>query len=175
MFKKRLIVDIADAKVSNDPTDVLVTYALGSCIGVCFYDPTAQIGGMLHYQLPDSKEDSQRADERPLMFADTGVKLVVDRMVSMGAKKKRMQVKIAGGAATEHAPQGFNIGKRNQLAIKKVLWQNGMLIDAADIGGSSPRNMYMNIADGSVTVRCIGREKQLKRHKTEHKHIVNAR
>ncbi len=175
MSKKRLIVDIAGAKVSNDPTDVLATYSLGSCIGVCLYDPATHIGGMLHYQLPDSKEDSQRAEEMPLMFADTGVKLLVDRMVSMGASKKRMQVKIAGGAATEHAPQGFNIGKRNQLAIKKVLWQNGMLIDAADVGGSSPRNIYMNIADGSVTVRCIGREKQLTKHKTEHENIVNAR
>jgi len=163
MFKKRLIVDIADAKASNDPTDVLATYSLGSCIGVCFYDPAAQIGGMLHYQLPDSKEDSQRAEERPLMYADTGVEWLIEQMVSLGAKKKRMNVKIAGGAAMAHGPEGFNIGKRNQLAIKKVLWQNGMLIDAADVGGSSPRNMYMNIADGSVTVRCIGREKQLKK------------
>lgn len=161
MSKRRIIVSVSDARVSNKLVDVLATYSLGSCIGVCLYDPATSIGGMLHYQLPNSTMDAERAKEKPLMFADTGMEILIDNMSAMGAKKKRMQVKIAGGAAMEAGPGGFDIGKRNYLAIKKILWQNGMFIDGEDVGGTSPRNMYMNIANGAVTIRSNSLEKSL--------------
>lgn len=161
MLKTRVTINISDAAVSQDVSEVLVTYSLGSCIGVSLYDPAVHIGGMLHYQLPESKMDEQRAAQKPLMFADTGMKILVDKMISLGASKKRMQVKIAGGAAMAIGPKGFDIGKRNYLAIRKILWKNGMFIDGEDVGGSSPRNMYLNIETGEVTIRTIGLEKQL--------------
>ena len=161
MLKTKTIISVSDAKVSNDPADLLTTYSLGSCIGVCLYDSTTHTGGMLHYQLPDSKIDPERAQEKPFMFADSGMKLLIKKLLSMGANKKRMQVKIAGGAEMNTGPKGFNIGKRNYLAIRKILWKNGMFIDAEDVGGFSPRNVYMNIADGTVSVRSNGIEKNL--------------
>ena len=161
MLKTKVIVLVSDAKVSNNPSDVIVTYSLGSCIGVCLYDPATKIGGMLHYQLPDSKMDTDRAKEKPLMYADTGIKILVEKLISMGANKKRMQVKIAGGAAMAAGPTGFDIGKRNHLAIRKILWKYGMFIDAEDVGGNSPRTMYMNIDDGAVSIRSDGIEKKL--------------
>ena len=161
MLKTRVIVNMSDAKVSQNPATVLATYSLGSCIAVCLYDPTACVGGMLHYQLPDSKMDAQRAKEKPLMFADTGMDYMISRMIALGANKKMMHAKIAGGAAMENGPKGFDVGKRNHLAIRKILWKYGMLIDAEDVGGSAPRNMYLNIENGVVTIRTIGLEKQL--------------
>jgi chemotaxis protein CheD len=161
MMKTRVVIDISDAKVSNDPSDVLVTYSLGSCIGVCLYDPAIHTGGMLHYQLPTSKMDAERAQAKPFMFADTGMKLLLAKLVSMGVSTKRMQVRLAGGATMATGPQGFDIGKRNYLAIRKILWSSGMMIDAEDVGGSSARNLYMSIADGSVTVRSNSMEKCL--------------
>ncbi len=161
MLKTKTIISVSDAKVSNDPADLLATYSLGSCIGVCLYDSATRTGGLLHYQLPDSKIDPERAQQKPFMFADTGMKLLLEQLSSIGANKKRMQIKIAGAAEMNTGPKGFNIGKRNYLAIRKILWKNGMFIDAEDIGGFSPRNVYMNIADGSVTVRSNGIEKSL--------------
>ena len=161
MTKKRIIIGISDAKVSSDLVDVLATFSLGSCIGVCLYDPAVHIGGMLHYQLPYSSMDPDRAKKEPMMFADTGMGILINKMISMGASKKRMHVKIAGGASMETGPKGFDIGKRNYLAIKKILWQNGMLLDCEDIGGTSARNLYMNISNGTVTVRSNGFEKIL--------------
>lgn len=160
-MKTRVIVGVSDAKVSSNPSDVIATYSLGSCIAVCMYDPATHIGGMLHYQLPDSKQDPQRAKTKPLMFADSGMKILVDKLVGMGVKKKRMNIKIAGGASMDTGPDGFDIGKRNHLAIRKLMWKNGMFIDAEDVGGSSPRNMYMNIASGAVTIRSNSLEKTL--------------
>jgi chemotaxis protein CheD len=105
--------------------------------------------------------DPERAKDKPFMFADSGMKVLTAKLTTMGAKTKRMQIKIAGGASMDTGPHGFEIGKRNYLALRKVLWQNGMFIDAEDVGGDSPRNMYMNIADGTVTVRSGGFEKKL--------------
>ena len=153
MLKTRTIIGVSDAKASDNVATVLVTHSLGSCIAVCLYDPSPKVGGMLHYQLPDSKQDIERARQKPLMFADTGMHLLLNKLISMGANKKRMNIKIAGGAAMDIGPKGFDIGKRNYLAIRKVLWRNGMFIDAEDVGGSSPRNMYLDIENGAVSVR----------------------
>lgn len=160
-MKKRIVVDISDAKVSSDNHDVLTTYSLGSCIGVALFDPQARVGGLLHYQLPTSTLDKPKAEKFPFMFADTGMAILVKKLLAMGAGAKRMQVKIAGGSTMATGPKGFDIGKRNYLSIRKVLWQNGMFIDAEDIGGTSPRNMYLSMSDGVVTVRSVGVEKQL--------------
>jgi len=161
MLKTRVVVNVSDAKVSNNPADVIMTHSLGSCIAVSLYDPATHIGGMLHYQLPQSNDDSQRAKEKPFMYADTGMKILLEQLTAMGANKKRLQVKLAGGAAMETGPKGFDIGKRNHLAIRKILWKNGMFIDAEDIGGFRPRNMYLDLADGTVIVRSNGLERQL--------------
>jgi chemotaxis protein CheD len=163
MSKQRKIIHVSDAKVSKDSNDLLITYSLGSCIGVCLYDPAAHIGGMLqlHYQLPDSKIDPDKAKEKPFMFADSGIKILVDKLVSMGANKKRMMIKIAGGANMDTGPKGFDIGKRNHLALRKIMWKNGIFIDSEDVGGNSPRNLYLDIADGSVTIKSNGVEKNL--------------
>ncbi len=161
MLKNRVIVNVSDGRVSNDPMDIMATYSLGSCIGVCLYDPVAHVGGMLHYQLPSAMMDAKRAEEKPMMFADTGMNILMRELTALGANKKRMQVKIAGGAAMDSGPKGFDIGKRNYLAIKKILWQNSMFVDAEDVGGTSARNLYMNMANGAVTVRTNGLEKNL--------------
>lgn len=161
MLKTRITVNMSDAKVSRNPADVLSTYSLGSCIAVCLYDPMIKIGGMIHYQLPDSKIDANRAAEKPLMFADTGMKILINKLLTLGAIKKRMQIKISGGAAMNIGPKGFDVGKRNYLAVRKILWKQGMFIDGEDVGGSSPRNMYLNIENGAVTIRSKGLEKAI--------------
>jgi chemotaxis protein CheD len=161
MTKNKVIIGMSDANVSNNPQDILETLSLGSCIGVCLYDPTTTIGGMLHYQLPSSTMNPARAKINPLMFADTGMMLLIDKILAIGANEKQLQVKIAGGAAMDIGPNGFDIGKRNYLAIKKVLWQHRMFIKAEDIGGSSPRNMYLDIANGTVKIKVNGSEKSL--------------
>lgn len=161
MLKNKVSVYVSDARVSSDTDDVLTTHSLGSCIGVCLYDSVARVGGLLHFQLPDSKADNTKAGEKPFMFADTGMKLLISKMVSVGANKSRLRAKLAGGATMVTGPKGFDIGKRNYLAIRKIMWKNGLFVNGEDVGGSNPRNMYLDIADGTVTVRCGGVDKKL--------------
>jgi len=162
MLKRAITVDISDAKVSANPMHVLATYSLGSCIAVCLYDRATQIGGMLHYLLPDSSANPQTAKENPFTYADTGMKALLEELISIGIKKNQMKVKIAGGAKRlKVTAKSFDVGKRNYLAIRKILWENGMFIDAEDVGGCSPRTLYMNITDGAVMVKSNGFEKYI--------------
>jgi chemotaxis protein CheD len=151
-----ITINVSDARSSGNPGDVLVTYSLGSCIGVCLYDPQAKVAGLLHYQLPTSTLDAARAKERPAMFADTGMALLLAQMEALGAQRRRMKVKLAGGAAMLNDASSFNIGKRNHAAIRKILWQLGMFIETEDVGGKSPRTVYLAVADGTLTIKSDG-------------------
>ena len=161
MIAHKLIVNVSDAKVSRGPASTLITYSLGSCIGVSLFDPVLQIGGMLHYQLPDSKLDPDKALKKPFMFADSGMRLLVRKLLSLGVHRKRLQVKVAGGAAIGGSPNGFEIGKRNHLAIRKIAWREKLFIDAEDVGGSVPRNMSLDLDNGLVLIRANGEDRRL--------------
>src|SRR5450756_2144113 len=71
--RKTLVVGVADMAVSNDASAEIVTYSLGSCLGITIYDPLKKIGGLLHLMLPASNIDHAKAAEMPYMFVDTGV------------------------------------------------------------------------------------------------------
>ena len=148
-----VVVDIADLAVSNDPNAALVTYSLGSCIGVALWDPVARVGGMLHYMLPEALVAPEKAKTNPAMFCDTGVPRLFKAAYELGAVKKRIVVKIAGGSQLLDDNGTFNIGKRNYLALRKIFWKNGVMIDAEDVGGSISRTLRLTIGTGTVTVK----------------------
>jgi chemotaxis protein CheD len=160
-LKSQLTVGVSDAKISRTPEDVIVTYSLGSCIGVCIYDARIKLGGMLHFQLPDSKLDVKKAEVRPFMFADTGLTYLLNEMKTKGAQKGNLIVKLAGGAAMQNGPANFEIGKRNFIAIRKALWKAGLMITSTDVGGEAARTLYMDIATGKIIVKFAGITKEL--------------
>lgn len=152
-------VGMADLRVSADSAARLVTYALGSCLGVSAYDPVARVGGLLHVMLPLSEIDAEKARTNPALFVDTGVPALFRACYALGAVKSRMIVKVAGGAAAAAAgaPDQFQIGKRNLLTLRKLLWKNGVLVRAQDVGGHQiSRTMILALADGAVTIRTGG-------------------
>lgn len=157
-----IVVGIADCQTTNDRNATLVTYALGSCVGVGMFDPCCSVGGLLHLLLPESSLDADKAAKNPNMFADTGVARMVSRCVEMGAEKKRMRVWIVGGAAVMDERGVFNIGKRNQLAARKALWKAGLMTLSEDLGGQTSRTVRLELATGTFWVRTGGADQELK-------------
>lgn len=155
------IVDIADFAVSNDPDCTLVTYSLGSCIGLALWDPVAKIGGLLHYMLPDSAIAPEKAQTKPCMFANSGIPLLFKSSYALGADKRRLIVKVAGGSQLMDAKGTFNIGKRNHLALRKLLWKNNVMIETEDVGGTTGRTMRLNIDTGRITIKSKNKEYEL--------------
>jgi chemotaxis protein CheD len=151
-----LIVGIGDCKVSNDPTDTIVTHALGSCIGIMIHDPVAKVAGLLHYMLPESSIDAGKAQARPYMFADTGIPLLFQSAIQLGAVKSRMVVMAAGGAQMMDPNGTFNIGQRNHLAMRKVLWKAGVIVHKEEVGGTGSRTVRIDVATGRVQLRASG-------------------
>jgi chemotaxis protein CheD len=152
-------VGISDCAVSRDPAATLTTYALGSCIAVAVYDPVAGVAGLLHFMLPESSLDAAKAQSKPFMYADTGIPMLFRRAYELGAQKQRMSVVIAGGAQVLDPNNTFNIGKRNHLAVRKVLWKAGVMVNYEDVGGTAPRNLRIEASSGSIFVSC-GREER---------------
>jgi len=147
------VVDIADFRVSSNIDECLITYSLGSCIGVAIWDPEVCVGGMIHYMLPESSLFQEKAKIKPSMFADTGIPRLFQEAYKLGAAKKRLIVKVAGGSTLLDDKGTFNIGKRNYVILRKIFWKNGILIDAEHVGGSISRTMSLDIGSGRVIIK----------------------
>ncbi|MEI8242058.1 MAG: chemotaxis protein CheD [bacterium] len=161
MMYKSVIVDIGSMAVSASPEEMLVTYALGSCIGVTFYDTVLRIGGMAHLMLPLSPVDPQRAEERPFMFVDIGVPRLLEDLFARGCRKRDLLVRMAGGAQVMSDNNLFRIGERNVAVFRKIMWKNGLLIQGQETGGSVSRTLRLEIATGRLTIRSQGVETEL--------------
>ncbi len=152
----KLTVGVADLKISNRPDDILITYSLGSCIGIVIFDPVAVVGGLLHLMLPESALSAEKAAKNPYMFADTGVPLLFKDCYRLGAVKERLIVKAVGGAQVLDPNGMFNIGKRNILAMRKLFWQNGVTMGATALGGTVNRTISLEMSTGSVLLKTSG-------------------
>ncbi len=148
-----IIVGISDVKVSDKPEDTLITYALGSCIGVAVYDPKVKVGGLLHFMLPESSLDAERAKASPAMFADTGIPNLFKSCYALGAEKKRMVVKVAGGASILDDTNYFRIGQKNITAMRKIFWKNNVMIHCEDTGRNCNRTVRLDLSTGQCWVR----------------------
>lgn len=160
---RRLVVGIAELRVTGDPEDVLVTYALGSCLGVTAHDPQAGVGGLLHAMLPTASADAEQGRLAPARYVDSGITALFHEMYRLGARKDRIVLKVAGGASALKAGtvDSFQVGKRNYVALKKLLWKNGVLIQGEDVGGDRSRTLSLEVATGLVTLRADGVERPL--------------
>jgi chemotaxis protein CheD len=158
----QIVVGISDCRTTNDRGATLVTYALGSCVGIGVFDPASSIGGLLHLMLPESSLDTAKAARNPCMFADTGVTALLSRCLELGAAKSRLRVWLAGGSAVMDERGVFNIGKRNQLAARKALWKAGLLTLNEDLGGQGSRSVRLDLGTGTFWIRAAGVDRELK-------------
>jgi chemotaxis protein CheD len=148
-----ITVAIADCRLSNSPDDVLVTYALGSCVGVAVYDPVACVGGLLHYMLPEAGLDPVKASANPFLFADTGIPQLFRRSYDLGADKRRLLVWLAGGGEVMDDAGVFHIGKCNAFAARKILWRAGVRSHGESFGGPVSRTLRLEMSTGRVWLR----------------------
>lgn len=148
-------VGMADFKVSRSPATI-ISYGLGSCIGVSLYDPQTKIGGLLHIMLPDSKQS--RATDNPAKFADTGIPLMLDEVLKMGASRSRLVAKMAGGAqmfAFANATDVMRVGSRNVASSKEILQKLGIRLVGEDTGANYGRTVQIDLTNGVYTVKTI--------------------
>lgn len=150
----RVVVGVAEAAVSSDVRAVIVTHALGSCLGLAVHDPAARVGGIFHPMLPSASVSPDSAARNPFLCVDSGFRPFLERLIGAGARKNRLVVKVAGGGRmyVSTQPDIFDIGRRNFTALRKILWNEGMMIHAECVGGTRPQTVFLHIASGRTQV-----------------------
>lgn len=149
-------VGMADLKTVRHPGG-LTTLGLGSCVGVCLYDPVTKVTGMAHVMLPSSKAIKNNSNEAK--FADTAILKLVEEMKSLGANKSRLVCKMAGGAQMftfSGQNDMMKIGERNAAAVREMLKALGIPVLADDTGGNFGRSIEFYSEDGSLLIKTIG-------------------
>lgn len=151
-------VGIAEYKISKAPNR-LITFGLGSCVGISIYDRFADIGGLAHIMLPDSTQFKNV--EKAEKFADLAIPMMVKELTAAGVQTRNLVAKIAGGASMFQFPDKntySDIGSRNILAVRASLKRMGIPILAEDTGGRSSRTMILDLADKSVIIIINGNQ-----------------
>jgi len=151
-------VGVGDYTTSKNPAEVIKTLALGSCVAVILLDIQNRSVGLLHVALPESAINKEHAEERPGMFADTGIPKLLEDMKKLGYNgHSKMVIKLAGGASIMDPNKTFNIGKRNLLAVRKMLWRYQLGVIAEDVEGNISRSVSVAVKTGKVVISSPGR------------------
>jgi chemotaxis protein CheD len=153
-----LLVGVGGLAASNRQGEIIKTIALGSCVGAVFHAPRHRAAGLIHIALPDSGINPELAAQRPGYFADTGIPLILGQMSRYGCPPGQLSVKLVGGAAIMDPDNNFNIGRRNLLAVKKILWRYGLDPVGEDVGDNFSRTVAVDVATGVVTITSPGRK-----------------
>ena len=151
-----IVVGMADLNVTKAP-GVLTTLGLGSCIGIALYDPIAKIAGLAHIMLPDSKAIQNNSNHAK--FADTAMVKMIADMERLGANRRNMKAKIAGGAqmfSFSATNENLRVGDRNTDATKKALMQHGIPLIGQETGANFGRTVELYAVDGKFLIKAIG-------------------
>jgi chemotaxis protein CheD len=151
---KQINVGIGEYAVSKNPEERIKTFGLGSCVAIIVLDPKARSVGLMHVALPDSSINPEKAEKLPGYFADTGIPFLLKEMAKLGSNVNGQGLifKLVGGAQVMDPNQRFNIGKRNVITIKKILWKFNLAVVAEEVGGNISRTVDVDAGTGRVTI-----------------------
>ncbi|WP_027090848.1 chemotaxis protein CheD [Cohnella thermotolerans] len=149
-------VGMADLNVAAEGA-VLKTTGLGSCVGLTLFDPQRQVAGMAHIMLPSS-DIAREGQLNIAKYADTAIPELLNRVVQLGADRKRLVAKLAGGAqmfAFAGGSDSLRIGPRNVESVKRELDKWAIPVMSEDTGGNYGRTIEFDSRSGVLTVRSV--------------------
>jgi len=156
---ERITLGLGEMRVVRNQSVILSCVGLGSCVAICAYDPVSRIAGMAHITLPVSRGNVDALSAAK--YVDTGVPYLIGEMVKQGAVKRRLSVKMVGGAQMLSIPGStdrMNIGEKNVEAARKALQEMGLALVAHEVGGNMGRTVQMYTDSGRIHVRTVGCE-----------------
>ena len=150
-----VIVRVADLRAGRG-SDVLMTVGLGSCVAILLHDPQVRVGGLAHVLLPSPA--LARKDTNPAKFPQTALPRLLELMSQHGASSRRVTARLVGGASMfgSLAQAGtIQMGERNIVACRQVLYQHGLALTGEATGGDYGRTVKLWVADGRVEVTSV--------------------
>ncbi|MFK7930350.1 MAG: chemotaxis protein CheD [Myxococcota bacterium] len=148
--RQQLRVLVGDLKVAQGPDASIITFALGSCVGLFAWHPHTLQGGCLHYKLPVHPEGDT---SNPYKYGDLGIPTLIRALATDKRDARNLRLIACGGAAMGSGSDTRRVGKRNIAIMKKFLWKHGLVLLSEDLGGDIARTAELNLANGTVTVQ----------------------
>ena len=132
--------------------ECIVTTVLGSCVAVCLFDKTTNIGGINHFMLPYWNGQGLSSPK----YGNIAIPKLIDKLASLGVKKSHLIAKVfGGGEVIEASSQIFNIGVRNIALAEELLHELKIPIVARSVGGKNGRKITFNTKTGEVKQKLI--------------------
>lgn len=143
-------VGVGEFAVADHPA-LLMTSALGSCVGVAVWDAYSHRGGLAHIMLPVPSDGSVEGKRE--RFATIGIPRMIEAMPDE-TPARRLVAKLIGGAAMFKTDSGLaSVGERNLQEVRRELALLRIPILAEDTGGSHARTVELHLDTGVVVVR----------------------
>jgi chemotaxis protein CheD len=150
-LERRLHIVQGECDVSADADIVLLTM-LGSCVAACIFDPAAHVGGMNHFMLPEGGE----GDAVSLRYGAHAMERLVNKLLSLGAQRGRLEAKLFGGA---RLTKGLtDIGARNVAFAQNYLRREGIQFRGGSTDGSHARRVQFWPASGRARQLVLSRK-----------------
>jgi len=151
-------IGISDMNVVRGD-DSIITYALGSCVGIALHDSARKIAGLAHILMPSSS-DVRDTNINIMKYADTAIPELLRRMERAGASAFNISAKLAGGAqmfSMGNASPQFNIGERNIETSREILGKLRLKIAAQDVGENYGRTVELFASSGIYRIKTIAK------------------
>lgn len=149
-------VGMADLNVAEGGA-TLKTTGLGSCVGLTLFDPKQLVAGMAHIMLPSS-DIAREGQLNIAKYADTAIPELLKQLLRLGADRRRLVAKLAGGAqmfAFSGAGDSLRIGPRNVESTKLALESLDIPVVAEDTGGNYGRTIEFDSRSGVLFIRSV--------------------
>jgi len=125
---------------------------LGSCVAVCLYDDSKQIGGMNHYMLPLWNGEGLASPK----YGNVAIERLISKMMKLGCNRQNIKAKIFGGASVISVNNDlYNIGQRNIQLAEDILEKEGIKIIASSVGGFQGRKILMDTSNFQIRQKYI--------------------
>ena len=151
---KRIRIGIGELYASKE--QAVIDTVLGSCVSVCLHDPVNRIGGMNHIFLPGNPDLREFDDSA--RYGINAMELLIDRMLSLRAKRRSLRAKVFGGGNLlmgTRGPISFSPGEANIGFAFNFLESERIPVDYYNVGGDYARRVELNSFTGEVFMRRI--------------------
>lgn len=138
--------------VSAEPQTI--TFILGSCVAVCLWDPTSNVGGATHFLLPES---DGRCPSSP-RYGNVAIAVLLHKLVDAGARLDRLRAKVFGGGcllnlACHDGKRTTSLGSRNVEVATEILRKNHIPVELIDVGGVRGKRIAFQTGTGDTSVK----------------------
>jgi chemotaxis protein CheD len=136
-------------------TEMVLVTVLGSCVSACIRDREKGIGGMNHFMLAETTEDSSvSASAR---YGTYAMEILINHLLKLGARRNQLEAKVFGGGRVMASLSASKVGDRNSSFVLEYLKTEGIAVSAQDLLDVHPRKVYFFPTTGRVLVKKLMR------------------